>query len=49
MITNIKANPLNWGKDCYIASKIKPDSQEFDDEGNEIDIYSTPILYSFIS
>lgn len=47
MISNIKANPINWVKKCYIASKINTDSQEFDDEGNEIDVYSTPVLYKF--
>ena len=47
MITNIKAHPINWVKVCFIASKIKTDSQEFDEDGNEIDVYSTPVLYKF--
>lgn len=39
MITEINANPINWAKDVYIASKIKTSN---DDDGNEINIYDKP-------
>ena len=39
MITTIKANPKDWVKDVYIASKI---GTQLDDEGNEINIYDKP-------
>lgn len=39
MITTIKANPKDWVKDIYIASKI---GTQLDDEGNEINIYDKP-------
>ena len=35
MITEINANPIDWAKDVYIASKIKTST---DDDGNEIKI-----------
>lgn len=44
MITNIKTNPSDWKNDVYIAIKGEPD---YDDEGNEIPIYSKPEPYSF--
>jgi len=40
----VKANPDDWQKDLYIASKI---DVEVDDEGNEISIYDTPVPYKF--
>ena len=39
MITEINANPIDWAKDVYIASKIKTST---DDDGNEITIYDKP-------
>lgn len=39
MITKINANPSDWVKDVYIASKIRVD---LDKEGNEIIIYDKP-------
>lgn len=39
MITEINANPSDWVKDVYIASKIRID---LDEEGNEIIIYDKP-------
>lgn len=39
MITTIKANPKDWVKDVYIASKI---GTQLDEEGNEINIYDKP-------
>lgn len=39
MITKINANPSDWVKDVYIASKIRVD---LDEEGNEITIYDKP-------
>ena len=44
MISPIKANPRDWMKDIYIASKT---SIEYDDEGNEIVKYDAPIKYKF--
>ena len=32
----INANPNNWGKDVYIASKV---GTQLDIEGNEINVY----------
>lgn len=39
MITEINANPIDWAKDVYIASKIKTST---DDDDNEITIYDKP-------
>lgn len=39
MITEINANPEDWKKDVYIASKLGVD---YDDEANEIVSYDTP-------
>lgn len=39
MITEINANPSEWKKDVYIASKKEV---TLDDEGNEIVIYNKP-------
>lgn len=39
MITEINANPNEWKKDVYIASKKEV---ALDDEGNEIVIYNKP-------
>ena len=39
MITEINANPIDWAKDVYIASKVKTST---DDDGNEITIYDKP-------
>ena len=39
MLTEINANPIDWAKDVYIASKIKTST---DDDGNEITIYDKP-------
>lgn len=47
MITEINANPSNWKKECYIASKLTPNIPEYDAEGNEISKYGKPILYEF--
>lgn len=44
MITTIKANPKDWVKDVYIASKI---GTKLDDEGNEINIYDKPNSESY--
>lgn len=44
MITDINANPSDWKKTLYIASKLKT---SLDDEGNEIVIYDEPIPYKF--
>lgn len=44
MITTIKANPKDWVKDVYIASKI---GTQLDDEGNEINIYDKPNSESY--
>ena len=44
MITEINANPTNWKKDCYIASKL---DVIVDDDGNEITTYSNPISCKF--
>ena len=44
MILDIKANPKDWKKTCYIARKLEPIK---DDEGNLIDTYSKPELYEF--
>lgn len=46
MIT-INANPQDWKKTCYIASKKTPNIPKYDDEGNEIIEYKTPVLYEF--
>ena len=40
----VRANPDDWQKDLYIASKTGVD---LDDEGNEISIYDTPEPYKF--
>ena len=42
MITTIKANPKDWVKDVYIASKI---GTQLDDEGNEIN--SEPYKFNY--
>lgn len=39
MITEINANPKDWIKDVYIASKI---DVQYDIEGNEIPVYGKP-------
>lgn len=39
MITEINANPIDWAKDVYIASKV---GTQLDIEGNEITIYDKP-------
>lgn len=39
MITKINANPKDWIKDVYIASKKEI---KYDDDGNEIIIYDKP-------
>lgn len=39
MITEINANPKDWIKDVYIASKI---GVQYDIEGNEIPVYDKP-------
>lgn len=39
MITEINANPKDWVKDVYIASKI---GVQYDIEGNEIPVYDKP-------
>lgn len=44
MILKIKANPKDWNKKLWIASKIETIT---DDEGNLIDVYSEPIPYEF--
>lgn len=44
MITEINANPTNWKKQCWIASKTGVIE---DDDENEISVYSEPISYKF--
>ena len=44
MIINIKTNPNDWKKVCWIASKEKI---TYDEEGNEILIYGKPIKFEF--
>ncbi len=44
MITEINADPSNWKKDVYIASKKEV---TLDDEGNEIVIYDKPRKFRF--
>lgn len=44
MITDIKTCPIYWKKDIFIASKT---GINYDDEGNEITVYSEPVKYSF--
>lgn len=44
MITTIKANPKDWVKDVYIASKI---GTQLDEEGNEINIYDKPNIEAY--
>lgn len=44
MILNIKANPKDWNKKLWIASKLDP---VIDDEGNLIDVYDEPKPYEF--
>lgn len=44
MIDNINANPNDWKKTIYIASKLEV---QLDDEGNEIAIYGEPMPYEF--
>lgn len=44
MITNINANPSDWKKQCWIASKTGV-LEDADD--NEISVYSEPIPYKF--
>lgn len=44
MITEINANPNEWKKDVYIASKKEV---TLDDEGNEIVIYDEPKSFKF--
>lgn len=39
MITEINANPIDWAKDVYIASKI---GIQYDIDGNEIPVYDKP-------
>ena len=39
MITEINANPIDWAKDVYIASKV---GTQLDIEDNEITIYDKP-------
>lgn len=34
----------NWDKNCYIASKLDPITDEF---GNELNVYSKPVKYKF--
>lgn len=44
MILDIKPNPKDWKKVCYIAKKLKPVK---DNDGNLIDTYSKPTRYEF--
>lgn len=44
MILNIKANPSEWKKECWIAIKQE---LEYDDDNNEIVKYSEPVKYEF--
>lgn len=44
MITDINANPEDWKKQCWIASKT---GVAEDDDENEIAVYSEPIAYKF--
>lgn len=44
MIINLKTNPRDWKKSCWIAKKI---DTIVDDDGNLIDIYSKPEPYKF--
>ena len=44
MILDIKTNPRNWKKECWIASKEKI---TYDEEGNEILVYGKPIKFEF--
>lgn len=44
MIFEINANPTEWKKQCWIASKKEV---VLDDEDNEITIYEKPIPYKF--
>lgn len=39
MIPIVNINPNNWGKDVYVASKIRT---SLDDDGNEINVYDRP-------
>lgn len=39
MITEINANPDDWKKDVYIASKV---DVSYDENGNEIEIFGKP-------
>lgn len=43
----VHANPEDWKKDCYIASKLNPNTPKYDSEGNIIVEYNTPKLYKF--
>ena len=36
---SVKANPKDWVKDVYIASKV---GTQLDIEGNEINVYEKP-------
>ena len=44
MITEINANPINWKKQCWIASKTGVIE---DDDENEISVYAEPVSYMF--
>lgn len=44
MITEINANPKDWKKKLWIASRT---GERYDDEGNEIPVYGNPETYEF--
>lgn len=44
MIEIRKIAPETWKKTLYIASKLRVD---LDEEGNEVNVYDTPIAYEF--
>ena len=43
-LQDLKINPENWVKECWIASKK---SITYDDEENEIIVYDKPVKYEF--
>lgn len=44
MILNIKANPKDWVKECWIATKKET---KYDSEGNDISKYNEAVQYNF--
>lgn len=44
MIAINKIAPETWRKPLYIASKL---SVDIDEEGNEVNVYDTPVAYEF--